>query len=132
MKLATFTHGDGTQEVGVLTEDGGRLVVLQAGVAALDGKLSPFFSDMLAFLRGGAAARDKAQAVVEYVRSQELSAATVALDEVRLLAPVPRPESVRDCMSFEQHIINIIRAVGLKRLAPLDELIEKRFGRERT
>lgn len=132
MKLATFTHKDGTQEIGALSSDERHLIILQAGAAALDGKLSPFFSDMLAFLRGGAAARDKAQAVVEYVTSQQLAAATVALDEVTLLAPVPRPESVRDCMSFEQHIINIIRSVGLKRLAPLDELIEKRLGRERT
>lgn len=54
------------------------------------------------------------------------------MDEVTLLAPVPRPESIRDCMSFEQHIINSIRVVGLKKLAPIDEWIEKTFGRKRS
>ncbi len=35
-------------------------------------------------------------------------------------------------MAFEQHIINLIRRLGLKKLAPLDEWLEKKFGRQRS
>ena len=35
-----------------------------------------------------------------------------ALDEVRLLAPVPRPPSVRDAYAFEQHVANATRVTG--------------------
>jgi 2-keto-4-pentenoate hydratase/2-oxohepta-3-ene-1,7-dioic acid hydratase in catechol pathway len=132
MKLVTFERGDGTQHIGALTDGERAIAVLQAGARAMDGAPSPLLADMLAFLRGGAQARDKASAVLEYITAQRPPGATVALDDVALLAPVPRPESVRDFMAFEQHIINSIRAVGLRRLGPLDEWIERTFGRKRS
>ena len=132
MKLVTFERGDGTQHIGALTDGGSTIAVLQAGARAMDGAPSPFLADMLAFLRGGAQAHDKALAVLEYIIDQRPPDATVPLDDVALLAPVPRPESIRDFMSFEQHIINSIRAVGLKRLAPLDVWLERTFGRKRS
>lgn len=132
MKLLTFASEDAAQHIGTLTDDNGTIAVLQAGARAMDGAPSPFFTDMLAFLQGGTQAREKAQAVIEYVATQNPPGVLVSVDDVTLLAPVPRPESIRDFMSFEQHIINSIRAVGLKRLAPLDEWIEKSFGRKRS
>ncbi len=131
MKLVTFSHNTLGQQIGAL-DDENRIVLLQKGAVALNGVDSPFFIDMLAFLRGRTAARDTAQAIVEFVSTQNQSEMMVSLDEVTLLSPVPRPESVRDCMAFEQHIINVIRAVGLKKLAPLDTWIEKTFGRKRS
>lgn len=132
MKLVTFDRKDDIQQIGALTEDGRTIVMLQAGTEAMTGKPSPYFTNMIAFLQGGAAARDQAQAVVAYVTDQRPPDAVVAKDAVRLLAPVPRPESIRDCMAFEQHIINTIRAVGLKRFAPVDEWLEKHFGRRKS
>ena len=132
MRLVTFVDREGSQAIGALTEGDSTIVVLQAGARALDGEPSPHFDSMLAFLRGGAQARDRAQAVVEYATAQRPPGVTVARDAVTLLAPVPRPESVRDCMAFEQHIINSIRAVGLKKLAPLDLWIERTLGRRRS
>lgn len=132
MRLVTFVDREGSQAIGALAEEDSTIVVLQAGARALDGETSPHFDSMLAFLQGGAQARDRAQAVVEYVTSQQPPGVTVARDVVTLLAPVPRPESVRDCMAFEQHIINSIRAVGLKKLAPLDLWIERTLGRRRS
>ena len=32
-----------------------------------------------------------------------------ALDEVRLLAPLPRPNSLRDCLAFEEHLKNSMK-----------------------
>ena len=132
MKLVTFQQEDDRQQIGALTGGDSSIVILQAGLELMDGAPSPFFTDMLAFLRNGAAAREKAQAVIEYVIGQGASDNIVALDSVTLLAPVPRPESIRDFMSFEEHIINCIRVLGLKRLAPLDEWIEKILGRKRS
>nr|VFK42434.1 MAG: Fumarylacetoacetate (FAA) hydrolase family protein [Candidatus Kentron sp. TC] len=135
MKLVTFTKGNGVndaQHIGALLDDGKRIAVLQAGAEAMAGSPSPFFTDMLAFLRGDVAARDEAGTVIEYIMSQHPPGGIVALNSATLLAPVPRPESIRDYMGFEQHIINCIRAAGLKKFAPLDEWIERNFGRKRS
>ncbi len=132
MKLVTFEKKNDVPQIGAMADDGRTIVALQAGAAAMAGNPSPFFTDMLAFLHGGPAARDQALAVVAYVTDQRPPNAVVTADAVRLLAPVPRPESIRDCMAFEQHIINTIRAVGLKKLAPMDEWLEKHFGRRKS
>lgn len=132
MKLVTFLPQDNTAQIGVLIDEAQTIAVLDEGSRARDGQSSPHFADMLAFLRGGMAARELAQEVAAYVASQRPPQAVVALDGVALLSPVPRPESLRDCMSFEQHIINTIRVVGLKKLGPVDEWIERRFGRQRS
>ena len=130
MKLLTFIDQSGTQHIGALTGDESAIVILEVGLEAMDGGSSLHFTNMLTFLQGGVKACDKAQAVIEYVIDQQPPNATIPVKDVTLLAPVPRPESIRDCMAFEQHIINIIRAVGLKKFAPLDEGIEKIFGRK--
>lgn len=132
MKLVTFKQKDNRQYIGVLDDSAQTIVILQNGAKAVSGEPSPFFTDMLAFLRGGSAARDQAQAIVEYVSSQQPPDAIVSLDRVALLAPVPKPESIRDTMAFEQHIINSTRIVGLKRFAFIDEWIEKTLGRKRS
>nr|VFJ75384.1 MAG: Fumarylacetoacetate (FAA) hydrolase family protein [Candidatus Kentron sp. FW] len=135
MKLVTFIKRNDTnraQHLGALVDDGMSIAILQIGSIAMDGSPSPFFAHMLAFLRGGAVARDKADAVVRYITSQRPPDSIVALDGVTLLAPLPRPESIRDYMGFEQHIINCIRVAGLGKLAPFDEWIERHFGRKRS
>nr|VFK14623.1 MAG: Fumarylacetoacetate (FAA) hydrolase family protein [Candidatus Kentron sp. LPFa]VFK30383.1 MAG: Fumarylacetoacetate (FAA) hydrolase family protein [Candidatus Kentron sp. LPFa] len=145
MKLVTFTQKNDVngaqyiadryisdQYIGALLDGGQRIAVLQVGKEAMTGSPSPFFTDMLAFLRGDAAARDEALTVIEYIVDQHPPDSIVYPDSVVLLAPVPRPESIRDYMGFEQHIINCIRAAGLKKLAPFDEWIEKNFGRKRS
>lgn len=132
MKLVTFIQKDDVQHIGALINNDRAIVILQKGAKEMNGELSPFFTDMLAFLRGGSAARDLAQAVVEHVTSQQQPDAVVSLDRVILLAPVPRPESIRDSMAFEQHIINCTRVIGLKKFAFVDEWIERIFGRKRS
>jgi 2-keto-4-pentenoate hydratase/2-oxohepta-3-ene-1,7-dioic acid hydratase in catechol pathway len=132
MKLVTYSDHNGQHIGALMASDEQKIVILQAGVEAMEGQPSPLFHHMLSFLRGGREARDKAQVVVEYVTTQQPPQATIALSSVTLLAPLPRPESIRDCMAFEQHIINIIRRIGLKKLAPIDEWLEKKFGRQRS
>lgn len=132
MKLVTFIRPDVAPQIGVLIDGEQTIAALDAGMRARDGGLSPYFTDILAFLRGGAAARELAQEVAAYIADQRPPQAVVPLADVKLLSPVPRPESLRDCMSFEQHIINSIRVAGLKKLGPVDEWVERRFGRRRS
>lgn len=132
MRLVTFLDGTGVEHIGALTDQDRTIVKLQAGALAKDNAESPDFRNMLSFLEGGLAARDKAQAIVAFVEEQRPPGVMLPLASVTPLAPVPRPESIRDCLCFEQHIINCIRVVGLKRFAPVDEWIEKVFGRKRS
>ncbi len=132
MRLVTFLDEAGVERIGALTDRDRTIVGLQAGSLARDKHESPIFKNMLSFLDGGPAARDEARAIVTFVEEQQPPGALLPTASVTLLAPVPRPESIRDCLCFEQHIINCIRVVGLKRFAPLDKWIERVFGRKRS
>ncbi|MBN2525083.1 MAG: fumarylacetoacetate hydrolase family protein [Deltaproteobacteria bacterium] len=126
MKIATFCSRNGGSQIGVVLEAAHQMVPLQDNHTRKKGVPSPDFEDMLAFLSGGERARALAREMLD------APVQTLALDEVTLQSPVPRPESIRDCMAFEQHIINCIRKVGLKKLAPMDVALERFFGRKRS
>jgi 2-keto-4-pentenoate hydratase/2-oxohepta-3-ene-1,7-dioic acid hydratase in catechol pathway len=83
-------------------------VVIGDEVAALP------YPDMIAALEAG---------------SFEPSDERVPLRDAMLLAPLPRPASIRDCMSFEEHVINSTRAIGLGPYAKVDRLAERFLGR---
>jgi 2-keto-4-pentenoate hydratase/2-oxohepta-3-ene-1,7-dioic acid hydratase in catechol pathway len=104
MRLVTFLDG-GEQRLGRLMDDE-TVVDLTAGGSTL-------LASMLAYLDGGDAANEAAEAATEPTRR---------LADVTLLAPLPRPRSVRDCMVFERHIVQATETVTrwkLGRLAPL-------------
>lgn len=84
MKLVTFDHA-GRQGIGVLTD---------VGIAALD-PAEPAFRSMRALLDAGA---------IDAARSAAATAPVIALSDVRLLAPLPRPTQMRDSLSFETHV----------------------------
>jgi 2-keto-4-pentenoate hydratase/2-oxohepta-3-ene-1,7-dioic acid hydratase in catechol pathway len=132
MRLVTFKSEKSLQSIGALVDDSNVVVDLQLGSVMKSDEESAYFTSMLAFLQGGQQARENAQEIVEFVVADEPPGTTVPFSSVTLLAPVPQPLSIRDCLCFEQHIINSIRVVGLKKFAPLDEWIEKKFGRKRS
>jgi 2-keto-4-pentenoate hydratase/2-oxohepta-3-ene-1,7-dioic acid hydratase in catechol pathway len=73
--------------------------------------------DMLEFLRGGEYALEAAREAVDHVKSsgdEDVDGATVRHDltDVRLLAPLPRPNSLRDYLTFEEHLKNGLKAMG--------------------
>lgn len=132
MKLATFRIPDHGVHLGALIDGGKALAALQVGAEAMEGAPSPHFTDMLTFLRDGPAARYKAHVIVDYIARQRPPGSIWPLQHIEILAPLPVPESIRDAMAFEGHVINATRRAGLGRLAPLDEKVERWFGRKST
>lgn len=80
--------------------------------------LSQHFPDMVTFLAGGAAARGTAARVVDAALHDHR--ALVPLGEVKLLAPVPRPPSIRDFMVFEKHVLGAMKTLARMRNQPVE------------
>src|SRR6201996_1703812 len=93
MRWLTFRDDSG-QRTGGLNGDGHAIHPLPAGASLLD-------------LIGHGAARLQ-EAGEEALRS----AATVHLDDVTLMAPIPRPPSIRDSLCFLDHMRNCQAAMG--------------------
>lgn len=88
MKLVTFEPLPGTQQIGIL--DGDEIVVLDTGE-------NPAFASMLDLIHAGDAGLTAARAAGN-------TGARIALSSVRLLAPLPLPVQMRDCLTFELHL----------------------------
>lgn len=103
MKLATFEDGSGRKAIGAVDVD--RALVLDLARAArlrYDADV-PAFSDMLALIDAGPFGLDNARRVVEEWPDE----ASLPVSGVRLLAPLPVPRSIRDCLVFEEHLKNV-------------------------
>ncbi|MFY9530547.1 MAG: fumarylacetoacetate hydrolase family protein [Candidatus Acidiferrales bacterium] len=130
MRLTAFRYQE-QEEIGALVDADTKVIRLQTTEQLRRGKPHPHLSSMLAFLQGGAAARDTAQAALEFGRSQRPDGVLLERAKIELLSPVPRPESIRDFMVFEQHIINCIRKFEMPRwLSAIDEWVDHAFGRK--
>ncbi|MGE0067669.1 MAG: fumarylacetoacetate hydrolase family protein [Solirubrobacterales bacterium] len=86
---------------------------LRAGVIAA----AEVPSDMLEFLRGGEFVLETARDALEHAKSsgpEDFEGATIRHDlaAVRLLSPMPRPNSLRDYLCFEEHFRNCLRTLG--------------------
>ncbi len=80
-------------------------------------------TDMCEFLAGGSWALDTARAAVEHVEAagvEDLGGRRVRhhRDDVRLIAPLPRPTSLRDYMVVEEHVRNCVDAGVLAGIPP--------------
>jgi 2-keto-4-pentenoate hydratase/2-oxohepta-3-ene-1,7-dioic acid hydratase in catechol pathway len=132
MRLVTFRQ-EGLQEIGALTDADSKIVGLQAAERLRSGKPSLHLQSMLAFLQGAAAAREAAEKAVEFAVSRRPDGVLFDRASVELLSPVPRPESIRDFMVFEQHVINCTRRFEMPPWrASLDQAVESVFGRKAT
>jgi 2-keto-4-pentenoate hydratase/2-oxohepta-3-ene-1,7-dioic acid hydratase in catechol pathway len=104
MKLATFVRGNGEPAVGVV--DTGRGVVLDLAQAAeYAGRPDTAFHSMLALIEHGEPALARARAVANTWPVE----AEHALSGTRLMSPLPVPQSIRDCLVFEQHLVNAMK-----------------------
>jgi 2-keto-4-pentenoate hydratase/2-oxohepta-3-ene-1,7-dioic acid hydratase in catechol pathway len=130
MKLVTWLKNGCEAAVGALTGDD-EIVDLKAAAVLFEKADEPFES-MLSLIQHGEGALDTARNLMIRVGEDGEQGLCTPLRSAALLAPLPVPESVRDAMAFEDHIINCIRVLGLKKLGAVDEWVEKRWGRKMT
>ncbi len=99
MKLVTYER-DGKQRAGALVEGGTKIVDLAAAHLDKFGEDYAPLGSVLAMIEAGDAALDRA-----YETLKKASAGS-SLDRsaVKLLAPVPVPPQIRDCLCFELHL----------------------------
>ena len=134
MKLATFeipTAAGPLRRIGAAVD--GKLIDFAAGYAAHLEKTDPgcdaqrlaailFSSDMVAFLGTGDLGRRAAEQAIEAAsrHADAFGARTsYAPQEVRLLAPVPRPRVIRDFLTFEGHMLTAGKALGRPSIPPV-------------
>ncbi len=93
MKLVTFEKNDQCK-IGALVDE----VIVDIRVTAEAQQQSGstrIFNDMLALLDGGAEGMQRAAEAVDFaLGSEQKDKLTVALDQVKLLAPIPRPRTI--------------------------------------
>ena len=132
MRLITFRYL-GQEEIGALADADSKVIRLQDAEQLRAGESNPQFQSMLAFLHGGSASREAAQQTVEFALSQRPDGVAIDRASIEPLSPVPRPESIREFMVFEQHVINCTRRFEMPPWrAAVDRGVEKMFGRKAT
>jgi 2-keto-4-pentenoate hydratase/2-oxohepta-3-ene-1,7-dioic acid hydratase in catechol pathway len=119
MKLATFRTATGAAKIAAVDTKRGQLLDLAAAQALVEpGADGHTFLDMLALIDAGVAGLQSAQKLVDAWPGK----ASHPLKGATLLAPIPEPRQVRDCMAFEQHLLNAFaraeERTGVKRTIP--------------
>ncbi len=105
MKLVTFLRSDGTAAVGAVDTGRGMILDLAHAAERLDGRPEPAFASMLALIEHGDAALARARGVAQrWPREAERPLAGTTL-----LSPLPVPQQIRDCLVFEQHLVNAMK-----------------------
>jgi 2-keto-4-pentenoate hydratase/2-oxohepta-3-ene-1,7-dioic acid hydratase in catechol pathway len=103
MRLVTFEQEPGAPGLGALFADDARVADLSGGDRALP--------SMQALIDAGERGLERARRAL--AEAEAGRAASHARRDVRLLAPLPRPLSMRDFMCFEEHLANCLkRAAG--------------------
>src|SRR5579872_6721401 len=101
MKLATFTLKNETADsarVGVVVD--GSVIDLQAAQDRFGSQRTRTPSEMVALL---SCFDEMATAVDELVERSLKQQLQIPLADCRLLAPVPRPNTIRDCATYIKH-----------------------------
>ena len=117
MKMVTFIAEDKAPRVGVIVDD--RIVDLQAASNAHHGSSEHAYDDMLSFIQGMPEILDRVRSLAETVMGSGPESLIRPLGELRLLAPLPRPASIRDFVAFADHLANAMHTVAGWRLPPV-------------
>jgi 2-keto-4-pentenoate hydratase/2-oxohepta-3-ene-1,7-dioic acid hydratase in catechol pathway len=105
MKLATFVHPLGHQAIGAVNAQEQSILDLDQAYHQQHQTHLPAFSSMLALINSGKDGLDIAKSLVQAWSTQ----AVLPLHGLRILSPLPRPEQIRDCLVFEQHLLNAMK-----------------------
>lgn len=98
MKLVTYER-KGKPRAGAFVDGDRKIVDLAEAHKEAFGKSYPAFTSVQAMIEAGDAALDRAYETVKKGRK-----GAFARKDVRLLAPVPVPIQMRDCLCFETHL----------------------------
>lgn len=133
MKLISFTvKNEKKIRFGALIENRKTAVDLSAAAHAMSGKRPRFLANALAYLEGGEKAFETAREALEFAAAKKTEAAFFPANNINLLAPVPRPASIRDCLAFEKHLNQSTQTVLKWKFPPLakaNALAMKHMGR---
>lgn len=133
MKLVSYLpegaseDNSGTEHLGALIDDRivglGDLVARHAAATGASSELpASTFTTILPFLQAGAPAITQAEQAVRWAEEDPSNVgASIPLDEAHLLAPVPRPTSMRDGYAFRQHVEAARRNRGVEMIPEFDE-----------
>ena len=117
MKLATFAYRDRTA-IGAVDTAGCRILDLAEASRIAAGQPDAAFASMLDLIDAGPAGLARARETA----NAWPGTASLDLGAVRLLAPIPVPRQMRDCLTFELHLRNAIaqteKKTGVKRPFP--------------
>ncbi len=105
MKLATYRNSSGAEKIGAVVDGAAKLVDLQAAYRLANGKPLASFESMQALIDGGQEALETARELAANAPPDAIT----AIGNVQLLAPLPRPLSLRDFLTFEAHIGNALK-----------------------
>lgn len=83
--------------------------------------LRPALATMRTLLEGGEDAQSFARDVAAWAAHHRDDVESVPLDSVRLLAPVPRPNTMRDGYAFRQHVEAARRNRGVEMIPEFDQ-----------
>lgn len=125
MKFVTYSTAGGGHRAGLIA--GSNIVDLQtAHIAARKHgvtQLGYLPSSIVEILRIGDAALSDAKHIEEFALNGRLPAAcSVGIADATLLAPIPRPSSMRDGYAFRQHVEAARRNRGLDMIPEFDEI----------
>lgn len=105
MKLVTFETKKTGKRLGAIMAEGSSIVDIQASHQARNGVPSEALASVLSLIEGGDRAFDIALRAVETAADE----AVVARGDVVLHAPIQPPPQMRDCLCFEEHLVNAFR-----------------------
>ncbi len=118
MKLATFLDSKETPSAGVVDVGRGAVLDLRTAARLLGQGADRAVESMLALIDAGPEGLERARRLAAAWPED----ASVALAGLRLLAPLPEPRQMRDCLVFEEHLKNgLVQAekrTGLKQKIP--------------
>ncbi|KQX19444.1 MULTISPECIES: fumarylacetoacetate hydrolase family protein [unclassified Sphingomonas] len=106
MKLVTYLDDlDMGERLGVLVEEDSRILDVQSAHQRAFGRSNPNLAAMQALIEAGPEELD----LVRDLATRADGADTILRrDAGQLLAPLPRPIQMRDCLCFEEHLTNAI------------------------
>jgi 2-keto-4-pentenoate hydratase/2-oxohepta-3-ene-1,7-dioic acid hydratase in catechol pathway len=102
MKFATYAGPEGRPTLGLVDIERMSMLDLAAASARLRGSADPVLMSMLALIEAG----PEGLATVQALANDWPEKLASPLRSVRLLSPLPVPPQVRDCLVFEQHLVN--------------------------